>query len=300
MSEVQLQWERFLQVIDERLELDGGGEPGNRLDDLLQHRQIRRHQVLNIRVLHLDGDLSPVVQPRTMHLGNRGRGDRLPLDLGKHVLWTPAELAGDGLLDLRPGASGHAVLQRGQGANVDGGEQVRARGGELASLDQRPAEGGGRLQHPVRAALVLQLPVPRLYQGGQPLRTFTERAIPDEDIRGDGGQHQRAREGLTNRNHARGMFLHLESSLRPEKCIRAGQIGQAGKKQSRIGRFGSLSKDRPRLLDGVPRGLVEDPPLLHRSLLLHLDAAAFLSVTSAVRSSTLCPWPSWATPYGTR
>src|SRR6266700_7851830 len=217
MSEVQLQWERFLQVLDERLELDSRGEPGNRLDDLLQHRQIRRHQVLNIRVLHLDGDLSPVVQPRTMHLGNRGRGDRLPLDLGKHVLWTPTQLAGDGLLDLRPGASGHAVLQGGQGANVDGGEQVRPRGGELAGLDQRPAQRGGRLQHPVRAALVLQLPVPRLYQGGQPLRTFTERGIPDEAIRRDGGQHQGARKGLTDWNYARGVFRYLETGLRPEK-----------------------------------------------------------------------------------
>src|SRR5438128_8290333 len=235
-----------------------------------------------------------------MHLCNRSGRDRLPLDVCKHVCWTPTQLAGDGLLYLRPGARRHAILQGGQGADIDGREQVRARGGELAGFDQRPAERGGRLQHPVRAALVLQLPVPRFYQGGQPLRTFTERGIPDGDIRGDSGQHQGARERLTDRNHARGMFLHLESSLRPEKCIRAGQISQTGKKQSWVGRFGSLRKDRPRLLDGVPHALVEDPPLLHRSLLLHLDAAAFLSVTSAVRSSTLCPWPSWATPYGTR
>ena len=75
-----------------------------------------------------------------MHLRNRSSCDRLPLDLGKHVCWTPTQLAGDGLLDLGPGASGHAVLQRGQGANVDGGEQVRPRGGELAGLDQRSAE----------------------------------------------------------------------------------------------------------------------------------------------------------------
>ena len=137
---VKFERQRLLQIIDDRLELDRGCKPRNRLDDLLQHRQVRRHQVLDIRVLHLDRHLSPVVQPPAMHLGNRGGGDRLPLDLGKHVLWTPTELTGDGLLDLRPGASGHAVLQGGQSANVDGGQQVRARGGELAGLDQRPSE----------------------------------------------------------------------------------------------------------------------------------------------------------------
>jgi hypothetical protein len=43
-------------------------------------------------------------------------------------------------------------------------------------------------------------------QRRQPLRTFTQGGIPNEDIRGDGGQHQGARKGLTYRDHARGAF----------------------------------------------------------------------------------------------
>src|SRR5258708_6440648 len=211
--------QRLFQVVDDRLELDGGSEPRNCLDDLLQHHQVRRHQVLDIRVLHLHSNLSSVVQSRAAHLRNRSGRYLLLLDVCKHVCWAPTQLAGDGLLYLRPGARRHAILQGGQRANVDGGEQVGPRGGELAGFNQRTAERGGRLQHPVRAALVLQFPVPRLHQGRQPLRTFTERGIPDEDIRGNGGQHQRARKGLTYRDHARGVFLYLEAGLRPEKCV---------------------------------------------------------------------------------
>src|SRR5260221_5544485 len=154
-----------------------------------------------------------------MHLRNRSGRDRFLLDVRKYVRWTLPQLAGDGLLYIRPGARWHAVLQGDRGWDRVGREQLRSGGGELASLDQPPAERGGRLQHPVGAALVLQLPVPRLHQRRQPLRTFIERGIPDENIRRDGRQYQRAREGLTDRNHARGMFLHREPGLRPEKRI---------------------------------------------------------------------------------
>src|SRR5258706_5671835 len=217
--EVKFERQRLFQVIDDRLKLDHRHEPCNRLDDLLQHRQVRRYQVLDIRVLHLDRHLSPVVQTCPVHLRNRSSRDRLPLDLREHLCWRPTQLAGESLLYLRPRARRHTILQGRQGANVDGGEQVWPRGGELAGFNQRTAQRGGRLQHPVRAALVLQFSVPRLHQGWQPLRTFTECDIPDEDIRRDGRQHQRAREGLTDRDYARGMFLHLEPGLCPQKRI---------------------------------------------------------------------------------
>ena len=86
---------------------------------------------------------------------------------------------------------------------------------------------------------------------------------------------------------------------------------------------GAREKDRLRLLDSTPHGLVEDPLPFHCAFLLHLgtdeilsapctppdreavDALASLavwidSVTSAVRPSTLFQWPSWATLYETR
>src|SRR5260370_33628519 len=162
-----------------------------------------------MRVLQVEGKLSSVVQSGAVYLRTRRGRARLPIDVCKYVCWAPAQLAGDGFLYLRPGARRHAILQGGQGANVDGWEQVGPRGGDLAGFNQRTAERGGRLQHPVRAALVLQFPVPRLHQGRQPLRTVTERGIPDEDIRGNGGQHQRARKELTYLDHTRGVFLHL-------------------------------------------------------------------------------------------
>ena len=219
VCKVEFERQRLLQVINNRLELDRGRQPRNRLDDLLQDCQVRRHQVLDVRVLHLDRHLPPVVQPCAMYLCNRSSRDRLPLDLREHICWTLTQLAGDGLLYLRPGTRWHPILQGRQGADIDGRKEIRTRGGELAGLNQRSAERDGRLQYSVRAALVLQLPVPWLYQRRQPLRSLTQRRIADEDIRRDGGHHQGAREGLTDRNHARGMFLHREPGLRPEKRV---------------------------------------------------------------------------------
>src|SRR6266487_137701 len=268
--EVEFERERLFQVIHNRLELNGRCQPGNRLDDLLQDCQVCRHQVLDVRVLHLDRSLASVVQPCMMHLADRRSGDRLPLDLGKHISWTPTQFVGDRPLDLPPGARRHAVLQGGQGANVDGREQVWPRRGKLAGFNERSTERGGRLQYAVRATLVLQLPVLPLNQGGRPLRTLTQGCIPDEDIRSDGSQHQSARKGLTDRDHAHGALLYLESRLCPKKRVRARQSGQPSKKEGWIGRVGCVGENGPRLFERVSYCPVEHPLFFHASSLLHI------------------------------
>src|SRR6266516_3910476 len=138
--EDEFERERLSQVIHNRLELNVRCQTGNRLDDLLQDSQICCHQVLDVRVLHFDCNLTSVVQPCTVHLANRRGSDRLPLDLGKHLSWTSTQFVGDGPLDLPPGARRHAVLQGGQGANVDGWEQVWPRRGKLAGFNECPTE----------------------------------------------------------------------------------------------------------------------------------------------------------------
>src|SRR6266516_7052713 len=268
--EVEFERERLFQVLHNRLELNGRCQMGNRLDDLLQDCQVCRHQVLDVRVLHLARDLASVVQRRTMHLADRRRSNRLPLELGKYISGTTIQFVGNRPLDLPPGARRHAVLRGGQGANVDSREQVWPCRGKLAGFNERATKRGGRLQDAVRATLVLKLPVPRLDQGGCPLRTFTQGCIPDEDIRGNGSEHQSAREGLADRGHARGALLYLQSCLRPKKRIRARQSGQPGEQEGWIGCVGCVGENGPRLFERMSYSPVERPLLFHISSLLHI------------------------------
>src|SRR5439155_9453252 len=75
---------RLLAIIHDWLELDRGCQTINRLNDLLQDCQIGCHQVGDVRVLHLDRHLSPVVQSSSMYLRDRSGGDWFMLDLREH------------------------------------------------------------------------------------------------------------------------------------------------------------------------------------------------------------------------
>jgi hypothetical protein len=46
-----------------------------------------------------------------VHLGDRGAGERLVVDLGEHLVDRPAQLGGQNLLHLGPGRRGDLVPQ---------------------------------------------------------------------------------------------------------------------------------------------------------------------------------------------
>ena len=98
------------------------------------------------------------------------------------------------------------------------------------------------------------------------------------------------------------LLLRMKSLLQtyPNDSVEIPTRERLHQLTQRIDERRAKEKDRPRLLDVAPSGLVEDPLPFHRAFLLHLDTDAILSFTSVVRSSTLFRWPSWATLYETR
>ena len=145
------------------------------------------------------------------------------------------QFAGDGRVDFGPGARRHPVLKSSQPADVSSRENVRPRGGELTTFEQRSTERGRCLQHAVGATLVLPVPVPRLHQRRQPFRPFSERGIGKHNICRNAGHNQGAGERPPGWNQARGMLLRREPGLHPEECIGSGQVAQARRRSARSG-----------------------------------------------------------------
>ena len=90
-------------------------------------------------------------------------------------------------------------------------------------------------------------PSPSFTSSGNHFDRSLERRIGKENICRDAGHNQGAGERLGSRNQVRGMFLHREPGLHPEKCIGSGQVAQAGEKQGRIGLTCLRVKDGPGL-----------------------------------------------------
>ena len=79
-----------------------------------------------------------------MGLSDRGRRQRLPLELGEQPLEVVTELGTEHGGDVVARGGGHPVLQQGELGTHVGGQQIDARGGDLAELDVHPT---GLLQH---------------------------------------------------------------------------------------------------------------------------------------------------------
>ena len=95
-------------------------------------REIRAHDVLDVRVLHLHGHPRAVVQARAVHLGERGRGERRLLELGEDGVEGLAELALDRRADHLEGLRRHRVVALLQPLDEGGREHVGARRHRLA------------------------------------------------------------------------------------------------------------------------------------------------------------------------
>ena len=116
--------------------------------DLAQRLQVLDDLLADARALHLDRDLAPVAQRRAVHLAQGGRRHRLRLELGEGLGEPDAQLGAHDALDLQERERPHLVLQAGQRLHVGQGQQIGARGQELADLDEgRPhlLEVGGEM-----------------------------------------------------------------------------------------------------------------------------------------------------------
>jgi hypothetical protein len=149
--------------------LQGAGQAGHDVQVALDHRP-------DPGALDLDRHLRPGPQPGRVHLGDRGGGQRLPVEVGEHLVDRPAQVGRQHLLDLLPGGRGDVVLESLQLLDDLGGEQVRAGGQHLTELDegdpgllQRQPDRAGQPLPPGRGVQLGPPPAPRY--GLRPWRT---------------------------------------------------------------------------------------------------------------------------------
>ena len=107
-------------------------EPGQRV----QHFEITLDDLAHAGAEHLHDDVLAALQPRRMHLRDRGRGQRLLLELRKHfgdglAVGLFDDLPRDGAVERR-----HAILQLHQLVRDVVGQQVAPRRDRLAELDE--------------------------------------------------------------------------------------------------------------------------------------------------------------------
>ena len=127
---------------DEILDLVLAAPGRARLDDvaeLLEHRQVDPHRLVDAGPLHLHHDVRPVGQLRPVHLADRRRRDRLPVEAAEHVAHRDVELLlehlGDAVTRRRP----HVVLQQAELGGRLRRDQVGAGAEHLAELHEHPA-----------------------------------------------------------------------------------------------------------------------------------------------------------------
>ena len=102
---------------------------------ILQDAEVGADRALDVRPLHLDGHGRAVVQRGAMHLGGRGRCERLGLEGGVQLFRRRAQLLDDALAHLVAGERRDGVLQLGElGRHVDRQHRRLARH-DLADLD---------------------------------------------------------------------------------------------------------------------------------------------------------------------
>ena len=124
------------------------GEPGERM----QHLEIASDDGAHAGTQHLDHHLAPVLQPRGMHLRDRGGRERRLLELREHR----GDAAAVGALDQwrapsHPGNGGTRSCSLASSSAMSGGKQIAPRRERLAELDEDRAELLERQAQPLAA-----------------------------------------------------------------------------------------------------------------------------------------------------
>src|SRR5262249_11240896 len=107
---------------------------------LVEQRDVRLDLARRVRPLHLDRNALAVGQQRVVDLADRGSGCRSLVELEEGLLDRQAELFADDSLDLSERNWPDVVLELLQLDDDVGWDDVRARGEELAELDEGRAE----------------------------------------------------------------------------------------------------------------------------------------------------------------
>ena len=139
LDEVELGAEVDLELVRERARLQQLGGLGALLEELdgrADEGEVDVDLLDDARPAHLDHHLSAVREQRRVDLRDRGGGQRLRVELDDRV----ADVFPHDPLDLREGEGRHLVHQLRELVDVDVREQVRARGEQLAELEEGRAE----------------------------------------------------------------------------------------------------------------------------------------------------------------
>src|SRR4051794_1625501 len=94
-----------------------------------------------------------------MHLGDRGRGNGLRIELLERLRDGTSDLMSHRSLYHGPWLRRHAVLQLREALDVRGGEEIRTARGELGGFDQGPPQRCCRIEYASGSTPVLQLPI---------------------------------------------------------------------------------------------------------------------------------------------
>ena len=115
------------------------------------------HDLLDVRVLHLDRHVLAGVQPRLVHLTDRGRRHRLGREFREQRLGVaPPELLLQSIADVGIGTRRHLILQGLELVAKGVGEEVGHDADELPDLDEQPPQlDDGRLDAQGIAAMLL-------------------------------------------------------------------------------------------------------------------------------------------------
>ena len=110
------------------------------LRDEAQDAHVGGDAALDVRALDLDDHVAPVEEARGVHLRDRGRRERLGVELGEELVGARAQLDGERALDVGVGERLDAIERLLELAAVGLGEEALRRGDDLAELEVGRAE----------------------------------------------------------------------------------------------------------------------------------------------------------------
>jgi len=116
------------------------------------------HDLAHPRAKHLDRHRAPILQGRSVHLPQRRRRQRTPLDLPERLLDRPPQLPLDDPAHLREGHHRAFVLEMAQLGNDGRREHIAPRPHDLPQLDERRPQLGQRKPEPARPRYIRVLP----------------------------------------------------------------------------------------------------------------------------------------------
>ena len=166
-----------------------------------EHEEVAGQLHVDVRVLHLEGDVLAVPGPRPMDLAEARRGDRLVGDGLEDLVRVRAELLLEMASDALPRQWVHPILEALQAGDPLGGHDVHPSGDDLADLDEPALHTHRRL---IEAAGALHVgPAPLLGRDfpAEMLVTDPEPQVREVERNEGGEDQQESPGGVPNASH---------------------------------------------------------------------------------------------------